>query len=787
MSAGMRRAIQKWFCAGIASLAVMGLAEGASGWLTWRGPHQNGTSRETGFPEKLEAKDILWTAELPGQSTPVIANDRLYIMGYRGAGRDLQEVLACFEAASGKLLWERAFNDFLSDTIYERYSTASPAVDPETGNVYMQGTQGILACFSAAGDLLWSHSLMEKLGRLTFPNSRTASPVIDGELVITRGITSNWGAQGAASDRFYAFDKKTGELVWASSPAERPQDNTFSHPYLSWIDGMRVLFSAAGDCSLVALNARTGDPLWRVPVAKSGAKGGVNAAVVQHRDDKLIVIHESENLDSSEIGRMAAFRISRQFAPDPTAALLNLDPRSLELWRNEAGSLASSPVLAGDTLYQVGGLGDLYAVDANTGKILWKKKLGIEQRQSSPFYAEGRLYIAMYISALGEKAVQAAQEGEAGAHGDLFVIKPEAQDARILSQMRLRGKCYGSPIGCQGRIYVQTDRQLYCFGKAGAAVPPLPPPPPEPWPKPGPPARLQPIPAEATLHPGESVPVRVRVLDEKGFTVSESADVKSLAWSAYVPPTARVKSYMKGAFNEQGHLVAAPDRVPSAGAFQVTMGELKGVMRARVLPNLPLREDFEAFQITEKATNAVEGEVAFAYPPLPWIGARFRFEVREKDGAKALCKTVEDKRFQRGTVFIGTPEMKNYTVEADVMSEGNRRKMSEVGLINQRYLVVLKGNSQELEINSNLERLKQAVPFKWTANTWYRLKTRVDAAPDGSAVVRAKAWKRDEPEPAEWTLEVPHAKAHPCGSPGLFSFAPQEMRAYLDNILVTPN
>ena len=31
--------------------------------------------------------------------------------------------------------------------------------------------------------------------------------------------------EGAAGDRFYAFDKKTGELVWASSPGDRPKDN----------------------------------------------------------------------------------------------------------------------------------------------------------------------------------------------------------------------------------------------------------------------------------------------------------------------------------------------------------------------------------------------------------------------------------------------------------------------------------------------------------------------------------------------------------------------------------
>ena len=39
------------------------------------------------------------------------------------------------------------------------------------------------------------------------------------------------------------------------------------------------------------------------------------------------------------------------------------------------------------------------------------------------------------------------------------------------------------------------------------------------------------------------------------------------------------------------------------------------------------------------------------------------------------------------------------------MSEGNRRKMSEVGVICQRYLIALKGNDQKLEISSNFERL----------------------------------------------------------------------------------
>jgi hypothetical protein len=58
---------------------------------------------------------------------------------------------------------------------------------------------------------------------------------------------------------------------------------------------------------------------------------------------------------------------------------------------------------------------------------------------------------------------------------------------------------------------------------------------------------------------------------------------------------------------------------------------------------------------------------------------------------------------------------------------------------------------------------------------------------DGSGVVKAKAWKKSEQEPADWTIEVPHKIAHPNGAPGFFSLTPQEQRAWLDNISVTSN
>ena len=61
---------------------------------------------------------------------------------------------------------------------------------------------------------------------------------------------------------------------------------------------------------------------------------------------------------------------------------------------------------------------------------------------------------------------------------------------------------------------------------------------------------------------------------------------------------------------------------------------------------------------------------------------------------------------------------------------------------------------------------------------------RVDAA--GVGTIRAKAWPRDQAEPAAWTLVVTHAAAHTEGAPGLFGFTPQNRdKVYIDAVSLT--
>lgn len=734
------------------SISIPAATADASGiaWPSWRGPRQNGTSHEVNLPAAwtVDGENHRWTYPLAGRGTPAIADGRIYALGYDGEGADLREILVCLDETTGTLIWEHRESDFLSDAIYSRYSIGAPAIDPETGNVYWLTTPGLLCCLSPDGELLWQHSMMESYGRLTFPNGRTGAPLIDGDLVITRGITTNWGAQGPARDRFYAFDKRTGRPVWASTPGTGPKDSCFSHPVLAWRSGRRVLYAGTGCGNVICLDARTGAPVWRFPMSI----GGVNSAVILG-DDRLFAIHGRENLDGSTIGRMVAIRLAAAPARGEAGpVVLGADD---EIWRNDLGAFSSSPVLVGDRLYVTVHTGDLCCVDTDTGRVLWKEKLAPDQIHASPVYGDGKLYVPM-------------------TNGSFFIIEPSDEGPQILCKVQLEGNCLGAPAIASGRVYVHTTEKLYCFGREGGVTPP------QPFSSQPAvavePAALVCSPCELALRPGETAGLDAWTVDRFGST--SARHVRDIRWS--VPPALQVT------IDEAGRLAVEPGAPAAAGVIVAEWNGVKGAVRLRILPGLPYAEDFESFDVSRP--HATEPDVRFAFPPSPWIAARLKWEVREVDGGHVLARTIDRALFQRTMSFIGHPDLRNYTAQIDVMSDGNRRMMSTAGLINQRYMILLKGNHQQLEISSNQERIKHAVPFRWRPRVWYRLRSRVDTQSDGSAIVRAKAWPRDEPEPDGWTIEFVHAHGHAKGAPGLFGFTPQSrFRVYIDNIMVTSN
>lgn len=734
---------------------------GEGDWSNWRGPLQTGESLESYKGYSFNPEPV-WTDEISSQGSPVIHNGRIYSWGYRGKGPDLVEVVQAREETTGKVLWERTTHDFMSDTVYDRYSIGSVAVDVETENVIAATAHGLVTCYSKSGDILWEVSLMERFGRLTFPNARAGTPVIEDNLVILHAVTSYWGADGPAKDRYLAFDKLTGDLVWSSTPgvgAPFLKDSSYSTPVFETRQGRRIFYAGNGCGNLVCVNAKDGKPLWRF----QATIGGVNCTPLI-LGDSIYMIHGTENLDSTETGRAIAVKIPADL--DNTGGVVDADqggaPRldnSAEIWRQPLEMFTSSAVLHDGKIYQVTKVGVLECMDAATGKILWEQKLTPSQLHASPVYADGRLYISTYP-------------------GKFFVINITDEKPIVEQSIQLEGNGIGSAAICNGRVYVHTTKKLYAFeikndgityGKAPEVEKP----------EVGPPAKIMPIPSDVLLIGGQSQAIRLFVADANGNIIRQLSDDEKATWETFIPPTAKVKSTMDASFS--GNTISASaDAKDSAGAWKVTTADgLSGILRGRVSPQMPFTVDFE---------NTPLGPEGFGFPPLSWIGARLKFDVRELEGSKVLAKTLDRILFQRSLTFIGSPESSNYTVQADVMTDGNRRTKSVVGVINQRYIISLVGNANVIEINSNTERVWHTAPFPIQANKWYTLKTRVDVAEDGSGIVRGKAWPRGEAEPADWSIEYHHKEAHKKGSPGIFGFSPQSMKkVYIDNLSVTPN
>ena len=81
--------------------------------------------------------------------------------------------MMCFNADTGKLIWEHRFNVYLSDVPPHRVGWASPVGDPQTGNVYVFGVGGTLLGFNKDGKVLWERSLGEDFGLLTTHGGRS--------------------------------------------------------------------------------------------------------------------------------------------------------------------------------------------------------------------------------------------------------------------------------------------------------------------------------------------------------------------------------------------------------------------------------------------------------------------------------------------------------------------------------------------------------------------------------------------------------------------------------------
>ena len=707
-------------------------------WPLWRGLNSDGVSQEIGLPSTWspEGENLIWKQSIGGRSTPIVLDGRVCIITLAEPHEPSkwQERIVCLDVLTGNIKWDFRYKVFLTDIPHHRVGWASLAGDPESGFIYSNGIEGMVHCLDSDGRVVWSRSFSEEVGRISGYGGRTVSPTIDGDLLLINFLNAGWGSTTIPRDRFYALNKNTGETVWISTPGGAPKDTTYNVPVVKIINGRKVLMSGNADGAIYGLSLNTGEKLWGYPLSKRG----INSSVVV-QGNRLYASHSEENVDeSTAMGRLICLDVSK---------IKNGKPKLL--WEVDGFTAGyASPAIWDNYLFQVDNSANLVAFNTMTGKEFWKFNIGVMQR-ASPVVADNKLMVA-------------------DVDGKFHILQLRGNQTPLITDLEefqnVDGSAVpinGSPAISNGRLYLLTENNLYCIGNklnltnkkgnksledkdkqvSGTSN-----------------KDILVVPGEVILSPGQ----------EKEFTVNE---IDSLGGINQIMPQWSLKN-LKGTVSSSGVVNLSKDNIPQAGLIIGVIGNTSYKARISSRPKIPFKEDFESYQ---------DGSV-----PPGWNSTKGRFKIVSREGNKVLKKLSNNPRSWRTMVFMSKPISSGYEITAEMLATEQKRRLPDMGLIAQRYILAVMGNRQELQIRSWLSELghfSKTIKYPLDPNAWYHMKLRVENDLVGAGgKILGKIWKKGTLEPSEWSIEAKDPIVHKQGSPGIYGYSSAEI--LYDNIAV---
>ena len=377
----------------------------AADWPNWRGPNYDGISPEKGFRTNWEKPPPkLWEAEIGSAfSSFSCVKGKAYTCGTK----DKQQMLFCFDAATGNVLWRTPIEKEYVERQGGDGTRATPTVND--GRVYIFGALGkMLCCDADTGQILWSQQFKAK------PQwGYAASVLIEGDLAIV---------QAGGDDGLLALDKKSGKPVWKSGKALAG----YATPYPFTFDGERYVAGLLGKEAIV-VEMKTGRHVFSIPWKTDW---DVNAATPLFHDG-LLFFSSGYNHGSVvlKLGRDGD-KLSGQ-----------------KVWENKSivGKF-QTPVLYEGYLYVSDESGKLKCVEFATGKEKWKQP-GIEN--GTVVLADG--YLVVFTDG-----------------GELQIAKASPEKYEPSTKVPLlSGRCWTIPTLYDGRIYVRNLERAACYKLTG--------------------------------------------------------------------------------------------------------------------------------------------------------------------------------------------------------------------------------------------------------------------------------------------------------------------------------
>ena len=401
----------------ITSLFASAVAQ--ADWPRFRGANGAGEAADVKLPDDWSGESAKWSADLPGEghSSPVVIGGRIFVTCAEGKGAERH--LLCFDLKTGKEQWRKSINsESHKRHKMNSFATSTPAADSD--HVYvLWGQPGsiLVIAYSHGGDEVWRADL----GKYKSGHGYGPSPIVaDGKLIVANDQEGD--------NSIIALDCKSGEEVWRtprsamratySTPCVYPHDNGLVDVIVSdWQQG------------LTALDLATGKPRWD--------------EVVFDVDDKQRAIGSPIVWDDLVIGscgfvtgkkRLVALRIG---APGK---------KPQKVFQLDRGVPHVPTSVAHDgRLYMWADTGMVTCVKLPEGKVLY-------DRERVP--ARGKVFSSPI--AVGDKIVNFTEQGE-------VVVLQAGDEFKVAAEGKLPEGTLATPAMADGRLILRTKSKLFVW------------------------------------------------------------------------------------------------------------------------------------------------------------------------------------------------------------------------------------------------------------------------------------------------------------------------------------
>lgn len=433
-------------------LQTAGVAQ-AQDWPNWRGPNFSGSSPASGLPVTFSpTKNVKWAASLPGPSaaTPIVFGESVFVSSVDSKNETL--VALCLDRKTGKVKWQHTVGSGYQPAggegnkvqLDDRSNYASPSPVTDGKRVIFFFGNGDLAAFSMDGTKVWQRNIQKEYGDFAFQWTFSSSPLLyDGKLylqILQRDRPVGERGKPDAPSFLLALQPDTGKEIWRQvrpSTAVMESREAFSTPIPhQGASGRKEIIIAGGDF-VTGHDAATGKELWRW--------GTWNA---DHRQASWRLV------PTPVVGGGVVLVCAPKRQPVYAARLTGdaAAGTSRLAWKSEERSPVSSdvptPLYYKDKFYVLSDVRrSISCVEPKTGEVVWTVPVpGRAICWASPTGADGKIYLM-------------------NLNGDVFVM--EAATGKLLgeNQMDTEGADLRSSIAAaHGNLFIRTKDKLYCIG-----------------------------------------------------------------------------------------------------------------------------------------------------------------------------------------------------------------------------------------------------------------------------------------------------------------------------------